>query len=932
MLNQLKYKQLVLATSLMALSLGACSDCTSGVSAGAIAPPTVDDLPVLTNQPNLQVTGTRQTDTAVWFHGSTEEEATKAVVAGPDKNWAHGMVLFEGPNKFSVSASNADDTIFSDRVGPFVVTLDTIPPNPPVVDEYPGGVDLAGTSSANLTLKGTRDTDGDLQIDGEQRAPITGAEPWSVQVTIVSGVNIFVLTSVDLATNVSDSVTVVINGLNGVGGDSGPCDPIDAPVIDSVPALTNNPTLELSGTKPGNTHLKMIHPESGSSTPQELIPLNAETVFTGNVTLAEGNNQIHIYAEDRYGCTSPAIFVTVVLDTIAPATPVIDPLESPTIKAYSDVIGTRDAEGNLCLRREQEATCTEIVPRDAADTRFDIDVDLFDNLPDGYNQLCFSSVDAATNASDEVCFDVTKIAGPGIEFLEPSAGSVITTATLGTTIRVTPGSREGEEIATVSICLDADCDSDLAEGAEENTWSATFSTAGMENGSIHLLTAQATNATGATSTATLQVIFQAGAVLVSTTGVPGESTDVAMAEAPDGTLHFVWSDECVRYGCPDISPTGTSNPDDILHRTFTQDGWSDIHLISDGGGNRNNDGDSDTPSLAFDAAGQLHIAWADENDGDFDIYHRVLPAGWAGGRETLPAPTRLYDSQNTDGHPVIAAGPNGTMHLVWTQQSAEAGQTGRYQIKHALWSPEGDGAWAEVPTQVTTEATEMNASSVEMAVDSDSNAHIVWHATDSQETSWNVYYRYADAAGFRETILVSDEQWEEITHADSREPTIAIDSNDRVFVGWHGNVALYGSGEDFDVFVRSYTNGVADQQDYQNFEAQSNRSPGTSEGVSLAVTRGGNLLIGWLERATADASTNVAYVTARYDTTTSRILPNTDPQIVTETAENAVKVATVVDSAGAMHISWQDRTTVGALGDETSQDDYDIFYMAVPGE
>ena len=932
MLKDFESKHLVLATTLSLLSAWGCSDCSSGIAAGTIEAPTVDELPMVTNVAGLTVTGTRQADTTVWFHLAGASEAIKVAEATANTTWSHTMTLEEGINQFSVSASNDLETIFSDRAGPFSVSLDTTPPNPPVVDSYAGGIELSGAASRAITLTGTRDTDGDLGVDGTQVLTITGASTWSHAVTISNGVNTFVFTSTDAASNVSEAVTVVINGIGGVGTDGNPCESLDVPTVNALPELTNVPNQTLAGTKVENTYLKMVHAESGSTDVQTLVNLSAETAWESTVTLAEGTNRLHLYAENRTGCTSPVVMVSTTLDTIPPAAPLIEDLETPTIKAHSDVIGTRAADGNLCMRREQDPTCTEIHSQSEEETSFDLDITIYNNPPDGYNQLCFSSVDEAGNASEEICYDITKIAGPDVEFVTPTGGSVISTATLDVTALVVPGDEEGEEIASIVICLNADCTSDAVAESTPNRWTATFDTSGLSNGSIHLLSIEATNTTGAVSFESIQVIYQSGVFLISQTTVSGGSTDVVIAEAPDGVLHFVWSDECVRFGCTNIVPVGTSNPDDIFHRTFSATGWSDIHLISDGGGNQNNDGDSDTPSIAFDSNGQLHVVWSDENDGDFDIHHRIIPSGWDGTRTDLAAPTRLYNTTSNDSRPVLAAAKDGTIHLVWLRQAEESVQANRYAVLHATWSAE-DTAWATDPTEVTTSETDINASALALDVDSDSLAHIAWHATDTDGDSWNVYYRYFTSSGLAAApILVSNEEWEALSNAHSREPALVVDANDLVYIGWHGNVELYGSGTDYDVFIRTYLSGVAQQEKYQNFESQADRSAFNSEGVSLAILGNGDLFVSWLEKTSATSKTDVAYLTARYDTDNKLVLANGtgEIKIVAETAENALKVRTLIDRAGAIHVAWQDKTLLE--GDETDSDDYDILYMAVPGD
>jgi len=68
----------------------------------------------------------------------------------------------------------------------------------------------------------------------------------------------------------------------------------------------------------------------------------------------------------------------------------------------------------------------------------------------------------------------------------------------------------------------------------------------------------------------------------------------------------------------------TASNDEIYVRRLAGDSWVEVGSgAAQGGGISANNGDSRLPALAFDGAGRLYVAWADDSSGDFEIYVRV---------------------------------------------------------------------------------------------------------------------------------------------------------------------------------------------------------------------------------------------------------------------------------------------------------------------
>lgn len=83
----------------------------------------------------------------------------------------------------------------------------------------------------------------------------------------------------------------------------------------------------------------------------------------------------------------------------------------------------------------------------------------------------------------------------------------------------------------------------------------------------------------------------------------------------------------VRGGVPYVAwEEGASSADEIYIRRLAGDKWVEVGSGSaEGGGISNNAGNSQFPALAFDGAGRLYVAWADNSSGDYEVYVLMNP-------------------------------------------------------------------------------------------------------------------------------------------------------------------------------------------------------------------------------------------------------------------------------------------------------------------
>lgn len=915
-------QSIIVSLSCLCFVMG-CGEKTT-ISSGELSAPTLDDYPALTNESALTLTGKRSANSAIWYQRVGQSEAIKGVVAGSEETWSFTVNLNEGTNRITITASSSDESVFSDSIQA-VVTLDSIAPDAPVVNPHEESlvVEEGGTQAVNLS--GTKDPDGSLDLNGSTITEVDGQSGWVASVDVGAGVNTYSLTSTDLAGNVSDPAVVSI------AGSTANLDPI---LLDAVPAVTREDPYPLSGSKAAGIAVWLVQLESGdeniSTDPVEIVTENNNTTWSYSLNLGEGENNFYVYAQDAEGAISAPASATTVLDTIAPEAPVLDEVADSTGDASLTITGEKAADGNLCMRRDQEPTCAEVAAPGGTT------IDQVVPLNDGVNFICLSSVDVAGNTSDETCVTVYKLLGPQLSILAPDAGSVISSSTVLVEAEALGGTEPGAHVAAVEVCLDElPCVSAAEDG---DIYHTSLSLDGIENGSLLTITVTATNGVNVQSTESITVLYQAGALLISDTLVPGHGISVSINQDASGTTHVVWTDECVQFpGCITYDQGDNNAPWDILYRKFDSAGWSDIQLLSNGDGSL--DGDSKDSTSVIDESGLLHIVWSDTGDSlsisDYDIFHRTLDTQ-NGSMSDIQV---VANSDLDDAEPTLAAGDDGSVHLVWRRRTT----TADHDIFHVRWTAAGGFGDA---TEISSAVGNGNSQKADVAVDSSGDAHIVWQDNGTVFSPTNddqdIHYRAFDAGELLDTVLISNSgniggqigSFDDAADADSRTPSISISQNDIIYIAWHDELQLLGSGTDFDIFFQVIdTAGNFITTVYQSFDQNNARSSYHSSGVSIEAIDDDHAALFWSER-NASNEDNVAFLKAsRVGSTGTYTWSN--PQIVSVTTEglSATEIAVFVDDDDVAHLAWTDDLSAGdadGVRPNNEGEDFDIFYQALP--
>ena len=136
---------------------------------------------------------------------------------------------------------------------------------------------------------------------------------------------------------------------------------------------------------------------------------------------------------------------------------------------------------------------------------------------------------------------------------------------------------------------------------------------------------------------------------------PGVSSEPAVAVAPDGTIHVVWTD----------TTAGADHPD-IWHTQSGDHGksWKAAEDIS------KTPGVSSHPAVACGPKGEVYVAWADTTKGtaNRDVWFvRSLDGG-----KTWDKPFDVSNTPGLSSTPDVAVGEDGSVHIAWIDSSVGA--------------------------------------------------------------------------------------------------------------------------------------------------------------------------------------------------------------------------------------------------------------------
>lgn len=182
------------------------------------------------------------------------------------------------------------------------------------------------------------------------------------------------------------------------------------------------------------------------------------------------------------------------------------------------------------------------------------------------------------------------------------------------------------------------------------------------------------------------------------------------------------------------------------------------------------------PDLAVAPSGDLYVAWMSDAPGNFEIYYRKS----TNGGDTWSATQRLTWNTGESTSPAILAGGSGTLHVVWSDSTP--GNSEIYYKK----STTGGNTWSTVKKLTTNEGQSL---SPRICADANGYLHLVWF--DLTPGSPEIYYRRSTDKGATWTTA-ERLCWNTGT---SQDPDIAAFGSGNYHVVWSdstpGNYEIY---------------------------------------------------------------------------------------------------------------------------------------------
>jgi hypothetical protein len=273
----------------------------------------------------------------------------------------------------------------------------------------------------------------------------------------------------------------------------------------------------------------------------------------------------------------------------------------------------------------------------------------------------------------------------------------------------------------------------------------------------------------------------------ATEGAGGDGT-ANLSSSLRGVAHsYVWN-SLIDVGAANhndirikITPTTRREGEPALTGSFTV---KNFVFFSDWAENLRIDGapagfSAETPCICADATA-IYAVWADNRDGDYDIFYSLSADGGDNWSTPLKANDVLTGNQR---NPAIATDNAGKVYLVW-----EDNRDGDYNIHISVGSDSGTGFSFGASARVDDGAAG-DATAPAIAVDGNT-IYVAW--ADSRDDSGDIYLRRSTdgAASWDDAIRVNNP-----TTGLQRAPALYADGSGKIFAVWadarNGNSDIY---------------------------------------------------------------------------------------------------------------------------------------------
>jgi len=340
---------------------------TITVDSGGVTPPTVTSPITGTaiNDPTPTISGTAEPGALITVTLEPTGTVLCTAVADPSGNWTCTPTtpIPDGEAEIHVVAGDGAGHVSDPTV--VIVTVDTIPPDPPVVT---GPISGTVITDPTPVFTGTGEPGGTVNIYDDQGNVVctTTVAPdgsWSCTPDdpLDEGEQTYQVTVTDEAGNESDPTDVTITV------DSGGVTP---PTVTSPISGTaiNDPTPTISGTaEPGALITVTLEP-TGTVLCTAVADPSGNWTCTPTTPIPDGEAEIHVVAGDGAGHESDPTVVVITVDTIPPAPPTVTaPISGTTTGTTPTFAGTGEPGGTVNVYDDQgNVVCTTTVNPDGS--------------------------------------------------------------------------------------------------------------------------------------------------------------------------------------------------------------------------------------------------------------------------------------------------------------------------------------------------------------------------------------------------------------------------------------------------------------------------------------------------------------------------------------------------------------------------------------
>lgn len=256
----------------------------------------------------------------------------------------------------------------------------------------------------------------------------------------------------------------------------------------------------------------------------------------------------------------------------------------------------------------------------------------------------------------------------------------------------------------------------------------------------------------------------------------------------EGTVHIAWRDTS------DFNDSGRDW--DIFYKKKPQDGnWTTTEIVS-----TESTEDSNCLSMDVDQNGTVHVVWKDKTNFsdagvDYDIFYKKKPMD---GTWTITEVVSTESSRSC-GCPSLAVDKKDNVHVTWPDSTFDTGFGIDYDIFYKKRPI--DGSWSK--SEVVTFDSISSSLKTSVAIDPNGTVHVVWEEeTDfgDSDSDYDIFYKNKPLDGnWTETILISSESTK-----NSLSPSyLIIDSLGTLHLAWVDGTNYLDSGSDNDIFYKN---------------------------------------------------------------------------------------------------------------------------------